>query len=61
MTELQKLKNKLAVAMARGKENEQSYTTVKSTGEAILLSSTTDIPEKAGSLNLNPSKAEEVK
>ena len=49
------------MAMARGKEHEQSYTTMKSNGEALRLSSTKDIPEKAGSSNWNPSKVEEVK
>jgi hypothetical protein len=34
---------------------------MKSTGEALRQSSTKDIPEKAGSSNLNPGKAEEVK
>ena len=61
MGEIQKLKGKLAAAVARGKENEQSHATMMSAGEALRLSSTKDIPEKAGSSNLNPSKAEEVK
>jgi hypothetical protein len=33
--------------MARGKENEQSYTTMKNTGKALRLSSTNDILVKA--------------
>ena len=61
MGEIQKLKKKLAGAVVRGKENEQSHATMMSTGEALRLSSTRDIPVVAGSLNLNPYKAEEVK
>ena len=61
MGEIQKLKDKLAVAVARGKENEQSHATMMSTGEALRLSYARDIPEKAGLSNLIPSKAEEVK
>ena len=60
MGEIQKLKGKLAEAVARGKENELSHATMMSRGEALRLSSTKDIPEKAGSSNLNPG-AEEVK
>ena len=62
MGEIHKLKDKLAAAVARGKENEQSHAAMMSIGEALRLSSTKDIPEKAGSSNMNPSKAaEEVK
>ena len=61
MGEIQKLKGKLAVALARGKENEQSHATTMSIGEALRLSSTKDIPEKAGSPNLNSRQVEEVK
>jgi hypothetical protein len=43
--------------VARGEENEQSHTTMMSIGEALRLSSTKDIPEKAGSSNLNPSNS----
>ena len=58
---MQRLKDKLAAAVARGKENEQSHAAMMSTGEALRLSCTKDIPVVAGSSNLNPSKAEEVK
>jgi hypothetical protein len=34
MTELSKLKSQLAVAMARGKENELSHAALKNSGEA---------------------------
>ena len=61
MGEIQKLKGKLAAAVARGKENEQSHAAMMSREEALRLSYTKDIPVVAGSSNLNPSKAEEVK
>ena len=61
MGEIHKLKDKLAAAVARGKENEQSHAAMMSREEALRLSCKKDIPEKAGSSNLNPSKAEEVK
>ena len=61
MGEIQKLMDKLAESVARGKENELSHTTMKSMGEALRLPSTRDIPVKAGSSNLNPSSREEVK
>jgi hypothetical protein len=47
--------------MARRKENELSHTTLMNTREAMRLPSTNDIPVVAGSSNLNPSKAEEIK
>ena len=61
MGEIQKLKDKLAESVARGRENELSHTTMKSTVEALRLPFTRDIPVKAGSSNLNPNRAEEVK
>jgi hypothetical protein len=47
--------------MARRKENELSHTTLMNIREAMRLPTTKDIPEKAGSSNLNPFKAEEGK
>ena len=61
MNELQRLRDLQAGVMARRKEIELSHTTLMNTREAMRLPSTNDIPEKAGSSNLNPSKAEEVK
>jgi len=53
MNEIHKLKDNLAVAVAKEKENEQSHAAIMSIGEALRLFSTKDIPEKAGSSNLN--------
>jgi hypothetical protein len=61
MSELQRLRDLQARVMTRRKENELSHNTLMSTGEALRLSYARDIPEKAGSSNLNPIKAEEVK
>jgi hypothetical protein len=44
MGEIQKLKGKLAEAVARGKEHEQSHAAMMNRGEALQLSSTRDIP-----------------
>ena len=61
MNELQRLRDLQARVMTRRKENELSHTTLMNTREALRLLSTSDIPVVAGSSNLNPNKAEEVK